>query len=625
MNRIVRLFSACLITLLFTAPVNGQEVITPLAGNPSARAFYQNNVSLKKAAAADTLELPFFDDFSGTYIMPDPDKWSDAGAFVNNSYCVDPVSNGVATLDAIDFDGSLYPGVSSNPFVADMLTSLPIRLSYPASDSIYLSFLYQPTGLGDAPEEADSLMVDFFSPDSARWTNVWRIPGPGDDTAQEFRHVLIPVTGGGYLSDGFRFRFRNRASIPGNPDFPEWDANVDHWHVDYVQLDRQRHAADTILRDVAFTSPLNSILKDLTSVPWSHFGEAYTTLFDGNEKVHARYRNNDTISRNITRSIYFEEPYYNESERPFEPTAQDLPPLQDTVVNFDYFYSLNSTRGDSALLRFRAALRTDDFDPKVNDTVVLDQFFRDYYAYDDGTPEAGYGLRAQGTKNGVVAMKYHAYKPDLLGGIEVSFNQLADSINMDYYFKLMVWGDNSDAPGTIIWEDGNDHTPAYAGSHPGFVRYYFTEPVPVDGPFYIGWRQYNQYMLHVGLDLNNRPSPQVMFYNFEGSWTRSNAPGVMLLRPFMYDETTGIRTGEKTGESLQLYPNPASGLVHIVFPGDTPDRGTAVDLYDTSGRFAGSTWSQTGTLDITRFPAGLYFLKIRSGEKVYFAKLLINR
>ena len=573
---------------------------------------------------ADTLDLPIFDDFSDTRVMPDQAMWSDISVFINNNYGIDPVSNGVATLDAIDFDGSIYPGASTRPFEADRLTSRPIRLSYSVSDSIYLSFLYQAKGLGDEPEEGDSLMVDFFDPVSSSWTNVWRIPGTGDNQVRPFRHVMIPVTGSNYLVDGFRFRFRNLASLPGVPAYPEWDSNVDHWHVDYVRLDRQRFAADTVLRDVAFSTSISSVLKDLTAVPWDHFEDAYNTLLEPN--VFVRYRNNDTIPRNLTRSLTFGEPYYNESDMPFSPTAQDLPGLEDTVVVFDYFYSLDFDRGDSALIRFTASLRTDEFDPKMNDTVVYDQLFKDYYAYDDGTPEAGYGLNGQGTKNGVVAMKYKAYKPDLLGGVEVLFNQQNDSANLGYYFKLMVWNDNDGEPGSVIWEDENDHVPAYSNSFPGFTRYYFTEPVPVDGDFYVGWRQYNQFLLNVGYDLNNRPRPDhVMFYNFEGSWSMSDKPGVMMFRPFIYNPATESKPAEASRESILVYPNPASSHVHIRLPYKAHTGVLSVGLYDSSGRLTDHITCHDGTVDISSHPAGIYYMKIRSGERVYHSKVLITR
>ena len=85
-----------------------------------------------------------------------------------------------------------------------------------------------------------------------------------------------------------------------------------------------------MLRDVAFNTPLSSVLKNLTALPWSHFEEAYNTALD--QSAFARYRNNDTITRNVTRSLSILEPYYDEIHTPAEPTAQDLPALQDVAL-----------------------------------------------------------------------------------------------------------------------------------------------------------------------------------------------------------------------------------------------------------------------------------------------------
>ena len=599
-----------------------QEVILPLYDNPAAARAVKTWEGGKKSARAEMLSLPLFDDFSRGYGIPDPGLWSDAYAFVNNNFAIEPVTNGVATLDALDADGSLYAGAVFDPntFVADTLTSHPIGLDFPVSDSIYLSFLYQPAGLCDPPEEQDSLMVDFFAPDSARWVPIWSIPG---GNLHAFRQVMIPVTDTVFLKEGFRFRFRNRASLARNSDYPDMRSNVDYWHLDYIRLDRNRFRADTVLRDVAFTTPLNSILKDLTSVPWSHFEEAYNTVLD--QYAFARYRNNDTIPRNITRSLTILEPYYNEIHNPVEPTAQDIPARQDTIVNFGYFYPLEFNRGDSALLRFRAALRTDEFDPKVNDTVVHDQVFSNYYAYDDGTPEAGYGLRGGGTRNGMVAVRYRAYQPDMLGGVYIYFNHVYDSLNMDYYFKLMVWDEVDGRPGNLIWEDGNDHTPRYSGSYDGLVRYDFSQPVPVDGPFYVGWLQYNQYLLNVGLDRNSRPSAPVMFYNFQGNWESSQAPGVIMFRPFLYSEPTAAGHQRQDPVSLHIYPNPATDRVFIDWPRGFPPGIVTLELFDTAGRRIPMSLTPGESLDVSGLAPGIYHMRIASGATTFRSKLVINR
>jgi hypothetical protein len=598
-----------------------QEVILPMFNNPAAAKAHASHSARKKSVQAVPLVLPLFDDFSSSKALPDPELWQDPFAFVNNNFATNPVTNGVATLDALDADGSIYPDAVKDPntFVADYLTSHPIQLSYPSSDSLYLSFLYQPAGLCDPPEEQDSLMVDFYAPDSSAWYNVWSTPGT--DSAQPFRQVMIPITQQEFLKEGFMFRFRNRASLARNNDYADMRTNVDYWHIDYVKLDRDRSRADTVLRDVAFNTPLNSILQNLTSLPWSHFESAYNTVLD--QYAFARYRNNDTITRNVTRSLSITEPYYNETYNPEDPTAQDLPALTDTVVNFGYLYPLDIGRGDSALLRFKAALRTDEFDPKINDTVVYDQHFKDYYSYDDGTPEAGYGLRGGGTGSGMVALKFQAYEPDELGGLYMLFNHVYDSLNLGYYFKLMVWNDLEGRPGNVIWEDEADHTPAYSASYPGFIRYDFTQPVPVDGPFYVGWIQYNEYLLNVGLDLNNRP-PSVMFYNIQGQWVNSEAPGVVMMRPFMYHEPTSAEDHAESVQHLIVYPNPASDRIHVRWPGTNSLEERKLEIMDAAGRMVFSSRAHADSYDISSLQPGIYYIRAMAGRTVCRSKLVVN-
>jgi hypothetical protein len=626
MNRSIKVIAGTIFGLYWISGLYAQEVFTPLNGNSQVATYHasrehQTGREVKKSASALMLELPFFDDFSDAYVVPDTESWSDAFAFINNNYCLDPVTNGVATLDAIDADGSIYNRAVLSPstFVADHLTSHPFNLVYPASDSIYLSFLYQPGGLCDLPEDQDSLMVDFFAQDSAQWITVWSTPG---DDLHPFKQVMIPITDGRFLSNGFRFRFRNRASLSKSNDYPDMRSNVDYWHVDYVRLDRNRFVTDTILRDVAFNTPLNSILKDLTSLPWTHFEKAYNSVLD--PFIDANYRNSDTIARNVTRSLIIHDPIYNETFAPGTPTAQDLPALEDTLVKFGYIYPFKFDRGDSAIISFKAALRTDEFDPKVNDTVIYEQVFSDYYAYDDGTPEAGYGLRGGGTSDGIVAMKYFSFQPDLLGGVNIFFNQVHDSLNLNYYFNLVVWDDMEGKPGSVIWEDDNEYKPFYNSDYPRYIKYHFSQPVPVDGPFYVGWRQYNEFLLNVGLDLNNKPVQTVMFYNLQGTWEKSIAPGVMMFRPFMYDNTTGLDVISPESANFHIYPNPASNMVHFQIPGSMEGNRIHLEVFDASGRLVGSTITFTNSMDISSFAGGIYYIRARCDRNVYHSKLLIN-
>ncbi|MBS1231757.1 MAG: hypothetical protein H6R35_595, partial [Bacteroidetes bacterium] len=67
----------------FTVFLNGQEVVTGLTSNPLLKNALTQSA---KSLSADTLKLPFFDDFSGRNILPDNRKWTDDYVFINNTY-----------------------------------------------------------------------------------------------------------------------------------------------------------------------------------------------------------------------------------------------------------------------------------------------------------------------------------------------------------------------------------------------------------------------------------------------------------------------------------------------------------------------------------------------------------
>jgi hypothetical protein len=292
------------------------------------------------------------------------------------------------------------------------------------------------------------------------------------------------------------------------------------------------------------------------------------------------------------------------------------------VVDFDFYYPFDSFRGNSALIRFTSSLRTDEFDPKTNDTVFYDQVFKDYFSYDDGSAEAGYGIR--GTQNGLVAVSYNSYLPDMLGGVDIYFNHVLDSANLKYYFKLMVWDDKNGMPGSVLHEDEADLLPEYTSSLLGFRRYYFSSPVPVDGPFHVGFLQYNKYLINVGLDKNSHTNPVKMHYNLGGGWLVSDAPGVILFRPFLYDESAGNRPPSYS-RSLHIYPNPASDRIFIKSPEPFIGSEILLEIYDMAGRLIESTSTRNGCYDISSITNGIYYVRARIGQYHYSSKLLINR
>ena len=147
--------------------------------------------------------------------------WADSEAFRNYTKAINPPTLGVATFDGLDENGYPYEIGSAITNYGDHLTSKAINLSSTSipsispSDSVYLSFLYQAKGFGDAPEETDSLVVELFDQATDTWNRIWSVNGvPLDD----FQMTHLPIKDPIYFTDGFRFRFRNYGGLSGDLD-----------------------------------------------------------------------------------------------------------------------------------------------------------------------------------------------------------------------------------------------------------------------------------------------------------------------------------------------------------------------------------------------------------------------
>jgi len=603
------------------ADLGGQELVMPLAGNPDIQ-HQTNHTQLKKSLSSTPVELPVFEDFSQNSHIPAPGLWSDMDAYINQNYAVNPPSYGVATLDAVDSSGAIYASAKLDPqtFNADHLTSQPINLEYPASDSVYLSFYFQPMGNGIAPETYDSLCLDFFAPDSS-WLTVWNTTG---SAIQPFRQVMIPVTDTIFLKNGFRFRFRNRASLPKNFDYVDKRGNVDHWNIDYIILDRNRSRGDTVHRDVAISNTIPSMLQDYESIPWDHFEMAHSALYY--PFINLTYFNNDTAVRNVTRTVEITDIIYGDVYSANSTTAQDISPDTSATAEVVTIYPFEFGRGDTAVFQVMGAVRTDEFDNKSNDTIYRNQVFRDFFAYDDGSAERAYGLRGQGTNNSYIAQKYESFIGDELGGVDIYFAQLKDSVNLNYFYKFIVWDDNDGEPGEIIYSDDSDYSVSYTNRVNRFKRIAFKEPVAVDGVFYVGILQYDQFLLNIGMDVSKSPSGK-LFYSLGGSWQQSLAPGVVMLRPFV-NRSYSVDTRQHTFDKQRMpviYPNPARDVIHIDYTPNAALGQPDIEILDISGRTVKYVYRPGKTINISDLNTGIYLVRlIQAGFISEPAKLVIN-
>ena len=601
-----------LLAMLLTLNAQAQEVITGLVRNrqvaeaQATRSLPAGTV-MKAATAEEPVPLPFSDDFSTDTIFPSTARWSDMQAFINNTYSVRQLSAGIATLDCLDESGNLHQAASQSVFEADHLTSRAIDLAYQPSDSIFLSFFYEAGGIADKPEADDSLTLRFWAPGEEKWYSIWRTGGGVTDG---FINVIIPVTDPKFLATGFRFMFTGYASLSGIASEPSQAGNADQWNIDHVYLDRGRSVHDTVLHDVALTLPQRSLVKEYEAMPWRHFRQAYLSAMSPVAAI--SYRNNDTIVRNVTRRVTITDMSNNAVVRDFNAGASNAEPLSDVVYEAPLLYTYNTTSSaDTAQFRLTVSLITDDFDPKQNDTLNYIQRFSDYFAIDDGTSEAGYGINGQGSRNAMTALRFRSFLPDSVTALRICFNDAYDNANRRA-FDIMVWADDNGRPGTLI---GSTDGPvaANAGEINGFTTFMFDKPVRVTDNFWIGWRQDSETFLNVGLDMNTAHSGR-HYYLLSGEWQESQAPGVIMMRPVMKGSgsPTSAEEGTLVNDLFTLYPNPTDGHVSLIPSERAPDD-FIIEVISSTGASVMSL-GKTEQPDLSSLASGSYFLLVKTRE-----------
>ena len=552
----------------------------------------------------------FFDDFSFSAPYPHHHLWEDIsqGVYINSNYPVNPISIGVATFDALDKTGNLYPQGPSIPFTADTLLSKAFRFDS-KTDSVFLSFFYQPAGVSDPPELKDSLVLQFYSPSKDRYYSVCTL---SDDTVRPFRIKMVHVDSS-FLERGFRFRFINYISYSAPANSPGGVGNCDIWNIDYVYLNVKRTSADSTFKDVAIIDPGRSILRRYESMPWNIFKQTTVMINEISPFLYLKFRNNDIA--NLTYQISANNiPISEKPAWTYDPGIVEL-------AKIDRNATLPAiTNPDSARYKIKMALLNEGSIEfcTLNDTVIYDQFFYNYFAYDDGTAESGYSLSNQGTANASLAYLFVTGAPDTLRAIDMFFNRLKDGANSELYFTIKVWDNDQGVPGNELYTspDDADTKPHFTDGLNQFCRYRIDDKVViVSDTFFIGWQQVKENPISLGLD-KNRVNTNKIFYNMDGVfWNQSKISGSLMMRPVTGKELP-MKTDKPVLPAFAVYPNPASDLLQVAVPSEYSQSLLHVTIFDLYGRMMLSEQKQLQAIDVSSFPDGMYILRIDDNRQL---------
>lgn len=544
-------------------------------------------------------------------------NWKNSNVFWNNTYPVNPPSIGVVTFDGIDSTGLPYNfGVQTAYGKADRLNSVPFNLSNlsPTNDSVYFSFFYQSTGLGNAPEPEDSLTLEFKTA-NGEWLRMWGTAGYNIGLDSAFKRKMIPIQDSIFFHKDFEFRFTNYATLSGN---------LDHWHIDYVRIDLHN---DTIIKDITWIYPGKSLFSQYQQIPRKQYTGNQADFF----KNYVRNLFNQPI--NVTYALrvkdYFDNTLFsvNVNNVDFAPNIINSCNFCNEILNplygGNFSFPITSL---CARYEVKGIIQNIASEPNLNnDTLYYTQIFGDCFAYDDGSAEAAYGINSPYAQ---MAVKFNAVNSDTLRAIRIYFNPVVVNSAEMNQFTLVVWEvDANGKPGAELYRKNAPDAPQYVGQLNGFVDYVLDTPITISGNFFIGIEQIGATELNVGLDRNTN-AMLMQYYQANGTWFQTQFVGSWMMRPVFgaCQDFLSSTASITDNPEIVLYPNPANGLVNIKFNQNATYR---VEVYNIMGELVKTQTINNNmtAIDLSSCSEGVYGVKIQNQNSgnISFQKIQLSK
>ena len=588
-------FFASILAVVATAQV--QEITTVLKGAP---------VTSWSVESTDTLVPPFTDDFSYPSDKPSAALWQDAKVWVNDEMALFQNSLGVATFDGLNENGFAYKeNALGSDSLADVLTSAYLDLQ--GLSNVYLSFQLQEGGRGELPSNNDSIVVEYWSPVTADWTQVWGQKGSG--ISGPFSSVILPVQGANYLQKGFRFRFAAYGARAGAYDI---------WNVDYVQLDKDRNPSDTIITEPAIARAHPLIIGSGAYTSWPWWVSNASSVANRPSTLEFIYRRNGAVPSGGW-SLNLGQFRWEENGSLIQQTTA-VPVITNTQHNQDQTFTVSVP--STAMTSFSGPTTVSTkvwFDGSAagfrsNDTVRGTLTLDNYLALDDGSAERAYAV--QNVIGGRVAQKFKVGGlggSDTLKGMYFNFVDAGEAYTST--FRMAVWApaDSGDGPGNILYMSDSLYRP-FTGYYRGdMMPYELDSSVSLNAyaEIWLGYICTSSNPMYLGLDQQRTlPSGMPRYYGDGFNWYQSLEPGVAMMRPYFRYSPTDMAV-EELAQDFKVYPNPSSGSLSIESPSAHYVLRTLTGATVAAGHVEGYN-----NLELHHLDAGLYILSLRTAQGI---------
>ena len=555
--------------------------------------------------STDTISPPFTDDFSYASDRPSSALWQDEKVWVNDQMALYQKSIGVATFDGLNEYGFAYKeNALGSDSIADVLTSRFLNLL--GLTDVYLSFQIQEGGWGELPSNTDSIVVEFWSPITSDWMQVWGQKGTG--AASAFKSVIIPVQGSNYLNNGFRLRFAAYGARAGAYDI---------WNLDYVQLDKDRNPSDTLITEPSMARAHPLIMGSGLYTSWPWWVSNSSNLSNRPASLEFTYRRNGNIppggwSLNLGQFRW-------EENGALIQQVTTVPVVTNVQHNQDQTFVINVPAGALNNLTGPTTVNTKVwFDgtaagTRSNDTVHGALTLDNYIAMDDGTAERAYAV--QNVIGGRVAQKFKVVglgSNDSLKGVRFNFVDAG----LDYMstFRIAIWApsDSLNEPGSLLYISDTLYKPNKGYDRGDWMPYELDSSISLNSfsDVWIGYVCTSSDPMYLGLDVTRDvPGNLPRFYGDGFNWYESLESGVIMMRPYFNYSPADMSLMEDS-PAYKVFPNPSLGSLRITGPA------AEYTITDLAGVvISNGVVEEITSLELHGLKAGMYIIVLKTSNE----------
>ena len=249
----------------------------------------------------------------------------------------------------------------------------------------------------------------------------------------------------------------------------------------------------------------------------------------------------------------------------------------------------------------------------------------------------GYYAGQNGKKIKAYADYFHTYTFSQVRGLLVPVTQ-------------SVYGEVNSRVTFCVWDDDNGMPGEELGSKKVYIRdlsagqtalVRFDSPIEVPGPFHVGFKvsypdNNNDDVsddLFVVPVVTNRPYDGLNTMSVQKNGVWYSATNMLSFNTSLPIEPVSclendIEDLEAANGTIDVYPNPTSGLLNISFENMQDVDGYDVEMYDALGRMVSSikvSGAADYSMDISSYPEGLYIVRISSSTFVANRKIMLTK